>query len=500
MADSIRGDGLVRAHGALALLEADPQLLDRQRTRFSDSPPPYRSNQSLASTLLEEPDAPSEEQARREEQQRLHTVKRTASMAWNQFRTQVQEEMKRLWKADPRVSSEGLMPAGLYEKDAENAVIEDWKMAGTWNNWETKSGIWRWRHEEPPESESESETDTETELSPRPFFAPPQPKLRRPKSDEERRRIAERRAVRERERDASRPFYQFIYQMSKDREQILVELGNRGIIPTDINTMAYHRRKKKWQAWHIWYRKWDIMPGMLWPHEEPPKDESDSTSIQANPIENGNHEVGETSISRILEPPFPAEPNGQTSNSMSTSQQGLSAAITSSGLINGGVEVEGSEPINSSRVRHSSARQMPQSTRRKPSRGKQIQPEANTSLGAIHSSRVLKAVGKKTSRPRRPQITPPKASFDDPTIPSRLGMAEQTIIPRRSKRIQSKELSMAKGLTGITSAESPMVIAQSRPKRNVVQNPEFIGASKPQGISKKQRSSTTRRKARKHGN
>jgi len=38
---TLRGDGLVRAHTALAALEEDPQRLDRARMRFSDSPPPY---------------------------------------------------------------------------------------------------------------------------------------------------------------------------------------------------------------------------------------------------------------------------------------------------------------------------------------------------------------------------------------------------------------------------------------------------------------------------
>lgn len=44
MADSIRGDGVLRAHRALDALLDDPERLQRDRERFSRSPPAYRSN------------------------------------------------------------------------------------------------------------------------------------------------------------------------------------------------------------------------------------------------------------------------------------------------------------------------------------------------------------------------------------------------------------------------------------------------------------------------
>lgn len=43
MADSIRGDGVLRAHCALDALLDDPERLQRDRERFSWSPPAYRS-------------------------------------------------------------------------------------------------------------------------------------------------------------------------------------------------------------------------------------------------------------------------------------------------------------------------------------------------------------------------------------------------------------------------------------------------------------------------
>ena len=85
------------------------------------------------------------------------------------------------------------------------------------------SGLWK--HQQPLELESESETDTEADSPPQSFSIfgipqkQPQPKPRRPKSNDEKQRAAERRAVREREREASRPDHQFVYQIWKERNE-----------------------------------------------------------------------------------------------------------------------------------------------------------------------------------------------------------------------------------------------------------------------------------------
>ncbi|KAI1302261.1 hypothetical protein F5Y03DRAFT_396606 [Xylaria venustula] len=72
-----------------------------------------------------------------------------------------------------------------------------------------------------------------------------------------------------------------------------------------------------------------------------------------------------------------------------------------------------------------------------------------------------------------------------------------SIPPRRSKRLEPPEPSTAKGPTGITSTDSLKSIAQSRPKRKVAGNPISMVSANPQGISKRQRPSMTRGKARK---
>jgi hypothetical protein len=120
----------------------------------------------------------------------------------------------------------------------------------------------RWKHEEPLELESRSETDTDAESLPRPLsiFGIPQkqlqPKPRQPKSDVEKRRIAEQRVVQEREREASRPYHQFVYQISKERARIQEESANgEGADAADINTRAYKNVKNIWTKRGIWNRR-----------------------------------------------------------------------------------------------------------------------------------------------------------------------------------------------------------------------------------------------------
>ncbi|WEW57730.1 hypothetical protein PRK78_003197 [Emydomyces testavorans] len=135
----------------------------------------------------------------------------------------------------------------------------------------------RWKHEEPLELESESETDSEAEYS---LFSS-RPKPRRPKSDEEKRRIAERRVIREREQ----------------RERIQDESPSgegTGIGLHDINTRAYENVKNIWTKRGIWNKRWGILPGMSWKHEEPFEDDTaNAPAPQANLVENGSHETGE---------------------------------------------------------------------------------------------------------------------------------------------------------------------------------------------------------------
>ncbi|KAH8587523.1 hypothetical protein B0O99DRAFT_694404 [Bisporella sp. PMI_857] len=492
MADNLRGDGLVRVHRALDRLEVDPLGLDRARMRFSQSPPSYTSNPSGTTTRSASPDTRSD----------------------RQFEAEVEEERKRIWYADPRTRMHTYRSIDrTFDEDAREVVKKRWIEQGIWKNkWDnTADGLWK--HEEPLELESELETDTET-VSPRPFsfgtsLKPPPPKPRRPKSDNEKQRIAERRAVREREREASRPYHQFVYQISKERQRIQDESANgEGTDAADINTRAYENVKNTWTKRGIWNGRWGILPGMSWKHEEPLEEEAadDPAPVPANPLVNGSHEAPSR---RIFGSPSPVASNHrQTSDIMNTSQQGPSWDVDSARLENGDAERSPSasnslRPRTGKQVLRPTTGQALRPSRKKPShKDGQPQPVASASLGPVHSSKVSKATGKKRPRPQRRPNASQEMSPGDPPLLSGLDIVEPlpqtaSILPRRSKRLEPPEPSTAKGPTGITSTDSLKSIAQSRPKRKVAGNPISMVSANPQGISKRQRSSTTRGKARK---
>lgn len=182
-----------------------------------------------------------------------------------------------------------------HNKIAQEKVKKLWVEQGIWNPRWNQFAAGKWKHEEPLELESESETDSETKSS-RPLFPLHRPRPRRPKSDKESRRTQERRIVREREREASRPYYQFVYQISKERERIQDELRageGAGMSIVDINTTAYENIKNTWTKRGIWNKRWGILPGMSWKHEEPLEgDTAGGLAPRPNPVRNGSHEMG----------------------------------------------------------------------------------------------------------------------------------------------------------------------------------------------------------------
>ncbi|KAG9232395.1 hypothetical protein BJ875DRAFT_544592 [Amylocarpus encephaloides] len=170
------------------------------------------------------------------------------------------------------------------------------------------------------------------------FVRKPQPKPRRPKSDDEKRQITERRVVREREREASRPYHQFVYQISKERERIQEESENwEGANTTDINTRAYENVKNTWTKRGIWNKRWSVLPGMSWKHEQPfeemAREEMADDPIPANPLMNGSHEAPAI---RIFGSPSLVQSNHrQVSGALNSSQQGPPTDIASAGSENG---------------------------------------------------------------------------------------------------------------------------------------------------------------------
>ncbi|PVH71019.1 hypothetical protein DL98DRAFT_118056 [Cadophora sp. DSE1049] len=516
MADNLRGDGLVRVHRALDRLEADPLGLDRARMRFSQSPPPYTSNPSGTATRSASPDTRSDEQRRRERRRYQLMEERAASLPQEQFEAEVEEERKRIWYADPRTRMHKYRSIDrTFEEDARETVKKRWIEQGIWKNkWDnTADGLWK--HEEPLELESELETDTET-VSPRPFsfgtsLKPPPPKPRRPKSNDEKQQVAERRAVREREREASRPYHQFVYQISKERERIQDESANgEGADAADINTRAYENVKHTWTKRGIWNERWGILPGISWKHEEPLEEETADGPgpVPANPqVGNGSRDAGEAPTRRFFESPSPVTSNHrQTSGILNTSQQGPCPEVGPARLENGATERSPSasnspRPRTGKRVLRPTTGQVLRPSKRKLSqKDGQTQPVASVSLGPVHSSKVSKVAGKKKPGPQR-RSNSQKVSSDGLTLSSGVDAAEppspDRITPRRSKRIQPPVPSVAQDLARTASTYPTKRAVRSKAERNVASNLSTRSSAKPQGISKRQPPKTTRGKARK---
>jgi hypothetical protein len=513
--DTLRGDGLARAQRALAGLEGDPQRLDRARIRFDDSPPPYTSDRSGTTTRSQSPNPPSEEQRRRQERRVQLGRERVASQPYNQFEHQTSDEEKRIFEAS--LNGTHRLPVGSNTSEiAYENIKKRWVEQGIWNNKWNKFASGRWKHEEPLELESESETDSEAGPSPPlfSFFPKPQSKPRQPKSDDEKRRIAERRVVRERQREASRPYHQFVYQISKERERIQDESANgegEGAGAADINTTAYENVKNTWTKRGIWNKRWGILPGMSWKHEEPLEEEAADgpAPVPANPLVNSSHEAREAPAIRIFGSPSPVESNHrQASGALNSSQQGPSADIDSAGLENGNAERSPSAP-NSPRLR--TGKRVLRPTTGQASRPSKRNPPhkdgqlASASLGPVHSSKVSKPAVKKKPGPQRRLSISQKVSSDGLPLSSGVDAAEpqplpDRVTPRRSKRIQPPVPSVAKD-PAKTAATGPSKRAvRSKPERKVASNLTTRSSAKPQGISKKQPAQITRGRARKKMN
>ncbi|KAH8669291.1 hypothetical protein BGZ61DRAFT_306762, partial [Ilyonectria robusta] len=501
----------LRADRALAAFVENPQRLDHARGRFSESPPSYRSHLSHNSTRSQSPNPPSEEQKRRGERKWQLIREHRASFPSNQFDAEKSEEIDRLYEANRNRSRRQPAGTNIY-KLAEENVKTRWVEQGIWNERWKQLTLWRWKHEEPFEPESESVSDSAAEGE-APLFCLPskraEAKPRRPKSAEELRWIAGRRPVREREREASRPFHRFVYQVSKERERIQDEmnppappapdfsdlnLAATTQTPLDINSTAYERVKNTWMERGIWNKKWGVLPGMSWKHEQPLEEMlreelgDDAASVQASALGDDRYGTGEVPPRSIFGAPLSAESNGQASGIRNASQQ-EPPADTLSELLNG--DVSHSSTASNSRRRHATSREAPRSG---PQQRRRFEG-GQAPLGPVHWTKVSKARGKNGPGPRRlPNASelPSEAQqslpgLDVPAPPPKVA----PVPPRRSKRLQVAERKTAADPSGIAATDPHVGGSQLRPRR-ISARPKPARLAKPQRVSKR-RPSTTRR-------
>ena len=522
--NSLRGDGLFQAHEALSVLEEDPQRLDHSRRRFSDSPPSYSSCQSRNSTLSQSPNPPSDEQ-RREEERRWQLIEACrASIPRKQFLDQCTEESERVLKGIKDRTLDITIGTNFHQIARDN-VKNRWVEQGIWNEKWNRMADGCWKHEEPLELESESETEPRSVFS----FSIEQPRLRqrRPKSDEEKWQMAQRRARLEREREASRPFNQFIYQVSKERERTQDETGNRKAMATtapDINTTAYEAVKNTWIKRNIWNRSWGTLPGMFWKHEESVEQTGNSSaSLQVNPPVNSSHEASVDAVNGVFARSFsgppvtdlsksgvfaPAEPNyRQASGSMRTFQRGDLANIDTAISSNSNV---GRPPQESLPPRsQDSTRAIPHALdeaqeRRKRKAGyeeNQDLQEASASLGSVPQTKVSKAPRRQKTAPRRQswfgEVLPGDASLLSKPDIAEPSFQADAAPSRRSKRLQLKESSKTKNSAGISSRDVGKDVSRSTLKRIAGTNFKSIDKANPQGKVQSGQANPVRRKRRK---
>ncbi|KAI1196798.1 hypothetical protein F5X97DRAFT_304369 [Nemania serpens] len=518
MADSIRGDGLLKAHGALLQLVQDPLQLERERRRFSRSPPPCVSGTTTISAspsgLTEEqrrrcrtrPLSPDEERYLREKRRQRLWGQIDASRPYKQFQAHVEEEGRRIWNTNPSTREMEMTSAfsGLFSDEAAQIVKNRWVEQGIWNDSWGRYASASWKHEEPLKLEPEEETDSEVGSSPPGLFSTkPQPRLRQPKSDDEKRRIAEQRSARTREREASRPYHQFAYQVSEERERIQQDAENgEGVYTADINTRAYESVKNTWTERGIWNERWGILPGMSWKHEDPPPPECapSPSPAPASPLAKENHQIvtntALTTAWLFRSPPLAELNSQQKPGALNTSQQGPPADVDLARSENN--HTEGSSHISNShaadltkRICRPRTREIPQSSKANTSHKNGQQ--AAVSLGPINPSKVSKATGKR-KRPQRQMARLPLASQVNVVEPQPLALLDNTT-PRRSPRLRRPVPSVSEDQAKSAASSRSKRAVRAQPERNTANSATIKRTRTPRAESKKQRVRTKRKNA-----
>ncbi|KAI1773049.1 hypothetical protein F4818DRAFT_443929 [Hypoxylon cercidicola] len=264
----INSRGLVMVDSALADLLKHPERLEHFRARF-DRSPPY-DDLSGASTEYISPDPRTEEEQELESRSIKIMTERSASKPREQLIHQVTEENEAILEAI--LLGKLTVPNGTcLHSLAEDNVKARWVEQGIWNEKWSNVADGCWKHEEPLEIPQ--------------YGIPPENPLKhkRRKTRKGRRKVFEPQTKEAPERQASRPLNQFMYQVSRAREQIQRELkvGLDSIyIPEDINTRAYNMVKETWTERGIWDPRWSILPGTSWKHERPLKQFTDDDLIE----------------------------------------------------------------------------------------------------------------------------------------------------------------------------------------------------------------------------
>ena len=310
MDDSIR-TGLATIHFALDNLAKNPRRLDIERSRF-DRDVSYNSHYSHNSTASLSPESPST-MYQRERLERRHREKweliqaHHASRPDQQFDTQVYEMEAQIIKGIENRTLD--VPDGTTMRIlARDTVKKNWIEQGIWNEEWGNTPQLRWMHEASPKITPAPETDHFSLFTSLPGNAISTGRNKRPGG--------ERQVKQKAGNETSRPFHQFIYQISKERERIRSEPDfPDGASSTSVNTEAYEHVKSIWVKRGIWNNQWGILPGMAWKHESPLQMPDNDRDLSQSPTVPSEH------VTFNLQPrlplfdrPLPAQADGPASN------------------------------------------------------------------------------------------------------------------------------------------------------------------------------------------
>lgn len=271
----IRSD-LTRLDAELASLAKNPDHLDHQRSRFLLERPPYVPSHHCSDDDTESDIDRDDDSICREHLQIKLQHDHNASRPYYQFDEQTNQERDRIIEGVDTQTA--FVPLRMsYDSIAYDRVKKDWMKQGVWDiNWKSLPG-WCWMHEEsyePPIPEEDEETGPRRNIfsAPMEFATSKRIAYQEPGPDETEKLSASPKDHQRSNNDASRPFYQFIHQISKEREWMQGPTAKQSD-PTcpsaDINTRAYENVKASWIKRGIWKKEWGIMPGMVWMHELP---------------------------------------------------------------------------------------------------------------------------------------------------------------------------------------------------------------------------------------
>lgn len=315
---------------ALQRLQEDPQQLARERDqRYNELPlPPSDSGET---TLPPSPGSlvvPVVDMTRQRDARRRARYKATA---FCQFQSQARRESERIFHqlSGDLSGRRQTLPFDYsmdYQANAENNVRSRWIEQGIWkeewgqawlkgshpssrkgcprggpfyNSYSTINSrprsYFRWGHEKfDLESELRPGSMTETESQPnlqifgtgagqpeQPEPTPQPIKYNRPPLGSVPQRPILKPTVRNPE--ASRPYHQFRYQVSKEHDWIKDEVDHKSPEKAvDLDVMAYESVKNNWIEDGIWNPKWGKFPGMTWIHEEPEEEEPVKASVASD--------------------------------------------------------------------------------------------------------------------------------------------------------------------------------------------------------------------------